>query len=124
MKQLSEAWDEEEIVHVELAVSNVQMNKVYERYIPPSWHKIDKLTSTSGRNHWIRAKYASGLFIIPPPPFFDGQGSQYRQSFTSESGRDSATFYTNPMNESSSVAPSTSVLPARIVDYFISIGYS
>jgi len=110
-------WSEDEISLIESASSNVKMNKVYERYIPHSWHKIDKLTSSSGRNHWIRAKYSSGLFMIPPPPFINTDASFY-PSFT-EANREVTTFYSNPM-----AAPvASTVLPPRIVDYFITIGY-
>lgn len=96
------------------------MNKIYERYVPPSWHKIDYMTSLNARNNWIRAKYASGLFIIPPPPFVSSDSSY---ALVAPESAD-ASFYVNPMNENppSNNLQSTKVLPPRIVDYFITVG--
>ena len=103
---------------LESASSNVQMNKIYERHIPPSWHKIDYMTSVGARKHWIRAKYSSGLFTIPPLPFV----SMESQVSLPEGGKvDPSVFIVNPMNDLPG-AQSMKVLPARIVDYFINIG--
>lgn len=57
--------------------------------------------------------------MIPPPPFTNTDANFY-PSYT-EANKESATFYSNPMTESAPVASST-VLPPRIVDYFITIG--
>lgn len=83
---------------MERAVSNVCINKIYEKYTSSDWKKLTPESSYTERIQWIRAKYQSRYFTIPP-----------------------VVAETNKKKKTKEVGHSTT-LPMRCADYFITLG--
>lgn len=99
-KRIKDEWTEEEVSMMEKAGSNVQRNKVYERYHHPDWKKITPESPYTERIQYIKAKYQSMYFTIPP------------LAATTVGGK-------KPGSHS---AGHSTTLPMRTADYFVTLG--
>ena len=62
LKKAQENWSSQEIQAMYEAKNNAVVNKIFERYIPREWKKIQASSSIEERRHWIKAKYYSHYF--------------------------------------------------------------
>lgn len=65
-KRIKDTWTEDEITKMEKAGSNVAQNKLFERYPHADWKNLTPESSYAERVQWIKAKYMSRYFTIPP----------------------------------------------------------
>jgi hypothetical protein len=104
MKSVTDQWNDEEIQAMIRLGSNLQVNESLERYIPSGWVKCSPTSTPAEKELWIRAKYESRLFCLPPNPF---------------AARN------NPLSPSGSSDVSTQdqfvKLPLRLLDYFVTV---
>jgi hypothetical protein len=98
-KKIKDTWTEAEVAKMERAVSNVVQNKLYERYPHKDWNKVTPESSYEERVQWIKAKYLSRYFTIPPLMVDSIKKKQ-----------------------SSHDIGYTSTLPMRTADYFVTLG--
>ena len=98
-KRIKDSWTDEEISKMEAAGSNVAQNKLFERYPHADWKKVTQESSYAERVQWIKAKYLSRYFTIPPLAV------------------------TNVKKKNSAHGIGyTSTLPMRTADYFVTLG--
>jgi hypothetical protein len=98
-KRIKDEWADDQVAVMEKAGSNVQRNKLYERYPHPDWKKITMESPYAERIQYIKAKYQSKYFTIPPL----------------------ATAVAGKRASAHGVGHSTT-LPMRTADYFVTLG--
>ena len=101
-KRIKDEWSEKDITQMEKAVSNLAKNKIYERFVSNDWKKITPDSPNLERVHWIKAKYLSRYFSIPPI-LAARLGGPARKHSSRDIGY-------------------ASTLPMRTADYFITLG--
>ena len=105
LKPFNDIWNENELSIMENAISNIEVNKIYEKYLDhynntDNITKIPKINSNSNdqdRLTWVLAKYSAHLFCLPLYLSLE----------------------TNTIVSRISAVPKT--LPNRIVDYFLTV---
>jgi hypothetical protein len=102
MKSVTDQWNDQEIQTMIRLGSNLQVNESLERYIPSGWIKCSPTSTPAEKELWIRAKYESRLFSLPPNPSTALNNSQFPQN--------------SPSLNSQFVK-----LPLRLLDYFVTV---
>ncbi len=114
VKRSTDEWHRHEIAIMVKCQSNIQVNKMLERYVPSAWEKINGSSSSEERRQWIQAKYYSRYFMIPQEVMDKdqqpGQSSPKKKKKKSRQDRQDR-------------IDNIAVLPSRLVDYFIVLGY-
>lgn len=105
VKMPNDTWTKQTVSVMKLARSNKEVNKVYSRYLPKSIKRLSKLSSDLDREIWINAKYSSMAFMLP----------NYHYNLDVLFSSSSTPAVTSSSN---------TVLPSRLVDFFIVIGPS
>lgn len=98
-KRIKDEWTNAEVSLMEKAGSNVKRNQIYERYPHEDWKKITQDSPYTERIQYIKAKYKSYYFTIPPLP----AAVNGRKQLKNEIGH-------------------SNTLPMRTVDYFATLG--
>lgn len=78
VKESDSEWNESDFSTITCAVSNVEFNSLYERYVPVGWKKCDPTSAESERLIWISAKYDSKLFFLPSKLGYDVGGKKVK----------------------------------------------
>jgi hypothetical protein len=105
VKRATDKWHPSEISIMLTAKSNSHQNSIFEKYIPTGWEKITSTSSPSERYSWIKAKYYSHYFTLPQISSFDGKLDKKKMD-----------------KDRKKRIVEDSILPTRIVDYFIILG--
>jgi DENN domain-containing protein 5 len=99
-KKIKDSWTEKEVALMESAESNEKVNSVYEKYVDNDWSKTTQDSSYTERVQWIKAKYKSRYFCIPPIKAAVVRGKKHGKQDPGASN----------------------TLPMRTVDYFVTLG--
>ena len=117
---------------MENAISNIEINKIYERYFYNKNNNsnnsdnnnnninnnITKIKADSNYNErltWIFAKYSARLYTIP-----NNNNNNTNNSINSNNN----SINNNNNNNNNKISNTPTVLPSRIVDFFLTIGLS
>lgn len=97
--RIKDEWTDQDLLLMEKAGSNVARNKIYERYPHADWKKISSESPYTERIQYIKAKYLSHYFTIPPLANSTGGGKKSAHDIGY-----------------------SSTLPMRTADYFVTLG--
>lgn len=65
-KAQSASWTQLDVQMMKQYQSNIAFNSFYEKYFPEGWSKIKVESTVSDKTVFIKAKYISKLFFLPP----------------------------------------------------------